>query len=61
MEWMVAVILHPELGLAFLGTQGDIWDAQKDIFVAIIGGCINILFYRHYALLYQEKLNKKGK
>jgi putative membrane protein len=27
-------------GDAYLGTQGDIWDAQKDIFVAFCGAII---------------------
>ena len=33
-EWKAAAVVAPELGLAFLGTQGDIWDAQKDMFLA---------------------------
>jgi putative membrane protein len=45
LEWAVAVTFHPELGMAFLGTQGDIWDAHKDTLVAIIGGVINLIFY----------------
>ncbi|MBN2645341.1 MAG: DUF2238 domain-containing protein [Desulfuromonadaceae bacterium] len=36
-EWLAAMITHPELGLAFLGTQGDIWDAQKDMTAAHLG------------------------
>ncbi|KIM03500.1 MAG: hypothetical protein KU29_11645, partial [Sulfurovum sp. FS06-10] len=38
MEWITADMVDPEAGIAFLGTQDDIWDAQKDIFVAMIGG-----------------------
>ena len=29
-EMVAAVIVSPELGTAYLGTQGDEWDAQKD-------------------------------
>ncbi|MCX6756862.1 MAG: DUF2238 domain-containing protein [Candidatus Nomurabacteria bacterium] len=44
-EWQYAVKQGGDAGLAFLGSQGDIWDAQKDmlmdtlgaIFVSIIG------------------------
>jgi len=36
-EWGAAVVVDPEAGAAFLGSQGDIWDAQKDMFLAIIG------------------------
>lgn len=39
-EWAVADLLFPEQGMAYLGTQGDIWDAQKDIFLAFSGAII---------------------
>lgn len=39
-EWAVADILFKEQGTAYLGTQGDIWDAQKDIFLAFSGAII---------------------
>ena len=37
MEWIVASAVDPEAGAAFLGTQGDIWDAQKDMILAMLG------------------------
>lgn len=40
LEGLAAVIVSPELGLAFLGTQGDIWDAQKDTGLAFAGSVI---------------------
>jgi len=55
LEWLAAAILHPELGMAFLGTQGDIWDAQKDTISAIIGALINITFYQNYKHLWLSK------
>lgn len=36
-EWAVADVFFPAQGDAYLGTQGDIWDAQKDIFLATLG------------------------
>jgi putative membrane protein len=36
-EWAVADVFFPAQGAAYLGTQGDIWDAQKDIFLATLG------------------------
>jgi len=36
-EWLASVVVNPEAGLAFLGAQGDIWDAQKDMLAAGIG------------------------
>ena len=38
-EWWVAVLVTPDLGDKFLGTQGDIWDTQWDMFVALVGAC----------------------
>lgn len=37
LEWGVAEILDPEAILAFLGTQGDVFDAQKDAVLAAAG------------------------
>ncbi|MGZ8406096.1 MAG: DUF2238 domain-containing protein [Nitrospira sp.] len=44
-ESWVASTVHPELGITYLGSQGDIWDAQKDIAVALYGAllCVTIL------------------
>jgi putative membrane protein len=36
-EMVVAEIVSPELGAAYLGTQGDEWDAQKDMGLAMLG------------------------
>ncbi len=44
MEWITAQLVNPDAGMAFLGSQGDIWDAQKDMFLAMIGALI-ILFF----------------
>ncbi len=44
-EWIVAIIVSPELGIAYLGTQGDVWDAQKDIAVKIIGSLMAMLYF----------------
>lgn len=46
-EWWVAVLATPNLGTAFLGTQGDVWDTQWDMFLALAGVlCTLILFSR---------------
>lgn len=37
LEWGAAEILDPDAALAFLGTQGDIFDAQKDASLAAAG------------------------
>lgn len=36
-EWQYAIIAGADEGIAFLGSQGDIWDAQKDILADTLG------------------------
>jgi putative membrane protein len=42
-EWFAARNVPPEAGLAFLGSQGDVWDAQKDMGLAGLGAIIAML------------------
>jgi putative membrane protein len=39
-EWGAAEIVGGDLGAAYLGTQGDQWDAQKDMALAGIGSVL---------------------
>jgi putative membrane protein len=40
LEWAVADVFFPAQGHAYLGTQGDIWDAQKDMALAFSGAML---------------------
>lgn len=42
-EWRIAANVNPEAGMAYLGSQGDIWDAQKDMLMAGIGAALAML------------------
>ncbi len=42
-EWAAARGVAPEAGLAFLGAQGDVWDAQKDMALAGLGSIVAML------------------
>src|SRR4030067_2076084 len=42
-EWVVVEILGGDLGVAYLGTQGDIWDAHKDMGLASLGALFALL------------------
>ena len=44
MEWAAAVVVAPEAGTAFLGTQGDIWDAQKDLLMNLLGALAAVIW-----------------
>lgn len=42
-EWAAATVFGGELGQAYLGTQGDVWDAHKDMALASLGALIAML------------------
>ena len=42
-EWGTAVTVGSDLGAAYLGTQGDIWDAHKDMAMASLGALIAMI------------------
>ncbi|MFH1699624.1 MAG: DUF2238 domain-containing protein [Candidatus Zixiibacteriota bacterium] len=42
-EWGAARIFGGDLGVAYLGTQGDIWDAHKDMGLASLGAFLAML------------------
>lgn len=42
-EWVAAELLGGDLGAAYLGTQGDIWDAHKDMALASLGAVLAML------------------
>ena len=43
LEAIVAIIVSPELGAKYLGTQGDEWDAQEDMLLAFLGAILAML------------------
>lgn len=44
-EWRYAVSADPEAGIAVLGSQGDIRDAQKDMFMDTLGAISAVLIF----------------
>lgn len=66
-EWAAAEIFGGDLGVAYLGTQGDPWDAQRDMALAAAGALaamlvtalINARLQRDFAREWQESLRVK--
>ncbi|MDO8467810.1 MAG: DUF2238 domain-containing protein [Nanoarchaeota archaeon] len=54
-EWAVAVIYGGDLGIAYLGTQGDIWDAQKDMALAGLGAVFAMIITFLIIVYYNSK------
>ena len=40
LEWWVTLLVASDVGQAFLGSQGDVWDAQWDMFLALVGAAV---------------------
>ena len=55
-EWWAA-LASGESATAFLGTQGDVWDTQWDMFLALIGACVSIVCL---AALHNRQLTRLG-
>jgi len=49
-EWWAARVVDPQVGMAYVGAQGDSWDGQKDMCLALAGAVMAMLivgFHRH--------------
>jgi putative membrane protein len=44
-EWWYAVLAGGDAGVEFLGSQGDIWDAQKDMLADTLGAALALLLF----------------
>ena len=66
-EWAAAEYFGGELGMAYLGTQGDVWDAHKDMALASLGALIamavtalvNAKMQRDFAAEWAESIRVK--
>jgi putative membrane protein len=45
-EWTISISLSPEDAEAYNGQQGDFWDAQKDMALALLGALLMTLIIR---------------
>lgn len=53
-EWLVAEVFGGELGMAYLGTQGDLWDAHKDMGLASLGAAVGMIIVAMINWKYQR-------
>ncbi len=59
LEWLVAEVFGGDLGQAYLGTQGDVWDAHKDMALASLGALVAMLATVGLNLRYQRDFNRE--
>ena len=68
-EWAAAELFGGELAMDYLGIQGDIWDAHKDMALASLGALITMIvtasinysLQRDFAQEWQKSLQIKGR
>lgn len=60
-EWWAALILDPAGGDKFLGSQGDIWDAQWDMFLALVGAAVSLAILGRVHLRSMQRLFERAK
>ena len=66
-EWLAVGVFGGELGMAYLGTQGDIWDAHKDMALASLGAllamsitaAVNVKWQRDFSREWIDSLRVK--
>jgi putative membrane protein len=66
-EWAVVMVFGGDVGMAYLGIQGDVWDSHKDALLATIGSVmamfvtagVNISLQRDFAREWSESLRVK--
>lgn len=44
-EWWYAVTYGGDAGVAFLGSQGDVWDSQKDMLMDTLGAVASLFLF----------------
>jgi putative membrane protein len=48
LEWWVTLIAAADVGQAFLGSQGDVWDAQWDMLLALLGAFVVLPLFSRF-------------
>ena len=59
-EWAAVLIVSPEAGQSYLGTQGDEFDAQKDVALASFGAFITLIIAQLFAREHAHLFTKDG-
>lgn len=47
-EWCASLMLNERTGVDFLGAQGDIWDAHKDMTLAFVGSLLAAMVFNGF-------------
>ncbi len=59
-EWLWVVAFYATQGPEWLGHQGDVWDAQADMLMALCGGLFTVLVLAHWQDRQIGQLDQSG-
>jgi putative membrane protein len=54
-EWLLTIVMSPEQADNYNGQQGDVWDAQKDMVLAMMGSTLMAVYYFVKNMFRQEE------
>lgn len=54
-EWFISIVMSPENAEGYNGQQGDMWDAQKDMALALLGSTISAV-----CIFFSEKMYRRS-
>jgi len=53
-EWFISIVMSPENAEGYNGQQGDMWDAQKDMALALLGSTFSAI-----CIFFSEKMYRR--
>ena len=60
-EWGIAVVMAPNYAESYNGQQGDLWDPQKDMALALLGSLVSLALLAFFGLLGLPKDQENGR
>jgi len=57
-EWAASLMLNERTGLEFLGSQGDIWDAHKDMMLAFVGSLLAAMIFNGFFAKAKDRIRE---
>ena len=55
-EWFISIVMSPENAEGYNGQQGDMWDAQKDMALALLGSTVSAV-----CIFFSEKMYRRSR
>ena len=57
-EWLLTIVMTPDAADNYNGQQGDMWDAQKDMAMALVGSTGMFIVYMLRCFITHKKIKQ---